>query len=159
MRANDPPTFFVAGFWRRLGAALIDCLVIVPLGLLLAWLAGLAVGIELPPSRHRGIDYWLDLALVYHPAIFNLVGLTCATAAIYLLVFQITQGRTLGMQLLRMRIIDIYGDSPSPRQSIARTLGYLINLATLSLGFLWIGFDAERRGLHDWIAGTYVVKT
>jgi uncharacterized RDD family membrane protein YckC len=23
---------------------------------------------------------------------------------------------------------------------------------------LWIGFDREKRGLHDWIADTYVVK-
>jgi uncharacterized RDD family membrane protein YckC len=28
----------------------------------------------------------------------------------------------------------------------------------LFLGFLWIGFDSEKRGLHDWIAGTYVVR-
>ena len=39
-----------------------------------------------------------------------------------------------------------------------RTAGYLAGLATLSLGFLWIGFDAEKRGLHDWIAGTYVIR-
>jgi uncharacterized RDD family membrane protein YckC len=29
---------------------------------------------------------------------------------------------------------------------------------TLSLGYLWIAFDAEKRGLHDWIAGTYVIR-
>jgi uncharacterized RDD family membrane protein YckC len=26
------------------------------------------------------------------------------------------------------------------------------------LGFFWVGFDSEKRGLHDWIAGTYVIK-
>ena len=30
--------------------------------------------------------------------------------------------------------------------------------ATLGLGFAWIGFDREKRGLHDWLAGTYVVR-
>ena len=30
--------------------------------------------------------------------------------------------------------------------------------ATLFLGFLWIGFDSEKRGLQDWIAGTYVIR-
>jgi uncharacterized RDD family membrane protein YckC len=29
---------------------------------------------------------------------------------------------------------------------------------TLGLGFLWIGFDSEKRGLQDWVSGTYVVK-
>ena len=38
------------------------------------------------------------------------------------------------------------------------TAGYLAGLATAFLGFLWIGFDAEKRGLHDWIAGTYVIR-
>jgi uncharacterized RDD family membrane protein YckC len=28
----------------------------------------------------------------------------------------------------------------------------------LALGFLWIGFDREKRGLHDWLADTYVVR-
>ena len=44
---------------------------------------------------------------------------------------------------------------------IARMLrsgGYVAAAATLLLGFLWIGFDSEKRGLHDWIAGTYVIR-
>jgi hypothetical protein len=36
--------------------------------------------------------------------------------------------------------------------------GYLAGVATLFLGFLWIGFDNEKRGLQDWIAGTYVIR-
>jgi Tol biopolymer transport system component len=56
------------------------------------------------------------------------------------------------------RIIDVYGERPSVARAAARTGGYLACVATLGLGFLWIGFDSERRGLHDWVAGTYVVK-
>ena len=62
------------------------------------------------------------------------------------------------IQLMKMRIIDIYGEAPSATRYVTRTLGYLACFATLSLGFLWAGFDSERRGLHDWISGTYVVK-
>jgi len=86
------------------------------------------------------------------------IGLIAAIGVIYLLLFQITLAQTPGMRLLKMRIIDIYGDPPSVTRCITRTLGYLASFATLSLGFLWIGFDSERRGLHDWISGTYVVK-
>ena len=39
-----------------------------------------------------------------------------------------------------------------------RCAGYLAGVATLFLGFLWMGFDSEKRGLHDWIAGTYVIR-
>ena len=81
-----------------------------------------------------------------------------AIGLLYLLVFQIVYGRTLGMRALGLQIIDVYGDRPSPGRCLARCLGYLAGLATLFLGFLWMGFDAEKRGLHDWIAGTYVIK-
>ena len=41
----------------------------------------------------------------------------------------------------------------------AGRLDHLLGVATLGLGFIWIAFDSEKRGLHDWLAGTYVVKT
>ena len=44
------------------------------------------------------------------------------------------------------------------RQALARCAGYVASVATLFLGFLWIGFDSEKRGLQDWIAGTYVIR-
>jgi uncharacterized RDD family membrane protein YckC len=81
-----------------------------------------------------------------------------AIGEVYLLVFHIVRGRTLGMQVMKLKVIDVYGDPPSPRRCVARCAGYLACAATLFLGFLWIGFDSEKRGLHDWIAGTYVIK-
>jgi uncharacterized RDD family membrane protein YckC len=69
-----------------------------------------------------------------------------------------TLGRTLGMRVLKMKVIDVYGDPPSPARCAARCAGYLASIATLFLGFLWIGFDSEKRGLQDWIAGTYVIR-
>ena len=46
----------------------------------------------------------------------------------------------------------------APARSLARCAGYLAGVVTLFLGFLWVGFDSEKRGLHDWIAGTYVIR-
>ena len=68
-------------------------------------------------------------------------------------------GRTPGMRLLRLRIINPYGEPPGALRALVRTAGYVLSFATLSLGFLWIGFDREKRGLHDWIAGTYVIRS
>jgi uncharacterized RDD family membrane protein YckC len=84
--------------------------------------------------------------------------LLLAIGMIYLFVFHMTLGRTLGMRLLKMKVIDVYGDPPSPGRCAARCAGYLASIATLFLGFLWIGFDSEKRGLQDWIAGTYVIR-
>jgi len=153
-RPREAPTVFVVGFWRRLGAGLIDAAVITPAALLVIWIAGRLTGVHLP----RGLDFWLDLILASDPALVMAVGLTIAVAAVYALVFQILQARTLGMRVLKMRVVDVYGDPPSPARCLARTLGYVGGVFTLFLGFLWIGFDREKRGLQDWIAGTYVIR-
>jgi uncharacterized RDD family membrane protein YckC len=155
----QPPTFRVAGFWRRVAGALVDLAIVMPVGLLLSWIAGSIAGISLPASKHRGPDFWLDLLLTNDPALWGAIGLTSAIVVIYLLLFHVTLAQTPGMRLLKMRIIDMYGDPPSIARSVSRTLGYLVSVATLSLGFLWVGFDSERRGLHDWLSGTYVVRT
>jgi uncharacterized RDD family membrane protein YckC len=152
------PTFYVAGFWQRLAAALIDLAVLAPVMLLLTWLAAVITGIHLPVASHRGFDFWLDMLLAGEPALLGGFGLAVAIALIYLFLFQAMTGHTLGMRVLRVQVIDLYGDSPSILRSAARTAAYLASVATLGLGFFWIGFDSEKRALHDWLAGTYVVK-
>ena len=154
---SSAPTFYVAGFWRRLAAGLIDVAVLAPVMLLLTWLAALVTGVHLPPANFRGFDFWLDMFLAGEPALIGGLGLALAIALIYLFLFQATTGRTLGMRVLRVRVIDLYGDQPSILRTAARTAAYLASLATLGLGFFWIGFDSEKRALHDWLAGTYVV--
>jgi uncharacterized RDD family membrane protein YckC len=157
-QSNQAPAFFVAGFWRRLAAALIDLAVLIPAALLLCWIAGALSGLHLPPSRLRGLDYWLNLLLANDPTLLGALGLTLAIGTVYSLIFHISMGRTLGMRALKLRIIDIYGDEPSTARSVGRTAGYWVGLATLGLGFIWMAFDSEKRGVQDWIAGTYVVK-
>ncbi len=151
-------TFYVVGFWKRVLAAAIDLAVIVPIALALIWISSKITGLQLPASNHQGPDYWLDQFLTSHPALVGGLGLMLGIACMYVLIFQITMGRTLGMLALKTRIIDVYGDPPSSGRAVARTVGYVAGFATLSLGFLWIGFDNEKRGLHDWLSGTYVVK-
>lgn len=148
------PTVTVVGFWRRLGAGLIDLAVIAPAALIVVWIASQLTGVHLP----RGLDFWLDLILASDPALVMALGLTIAVAAVYALVFQVLRAQTLGMRVLQMRVIDVYGDPPSPARCLARTVGYIGGVFTLFLGFLWIGFDREKRGLQDWIAGTYVIR-
>ena len=155
---SHAPRFYAAGFWRRGAAALIDLSIVLPVALLLAWIARALAGIHLPDSRHRGPDFWLDRLLEQHPALMGTLGLILVIALVYAFVFQTTMARTIGMRVMKIRIIDVYGAPPTAARSVLRTLGYVVSTATLSLGFLWVGFDSERRGLHDWLAGTYVVR-
>ena len=151
-------TVHVAGFWRRLAAAAIDLAVVLPVAALITWIAAAISGVHIPRANMHGPDFWLDLLLASDPALLMALGLFTAVGCVYLFVFQVTMGRTLGMHVLRLRIIDLWGEAPSNARCAIRTAGYLAATATLMLGFLWMGFDSEKRGLHDWIAGTLVVK-
>jgi uncharacterized RDD family membrane protein YckC len=157
---REAPSVWVVGFWKRLIAALIDVAIVVPAALLVILLVSKIAGVQLPQRNMKllDIDMWIDLVLASDPALVMGFVLFFAIALTYLLVFHITLGRTLGMRVMKMKIIDIYGDPPSPARCIARCAGYLAGVATLFLGFLWIGFDSEKRGLQDWLAGTYVIK-
>ncbi|MEZ4362163.1 MAG: RDD family protein [Kofleriaceae bacterium] len=153
-------TVYVHGFWRRAAAAAVDLGIILPTALVVCWVAGKLSGVSLPAMKIGpfDLDLWIDLVLALDPGLIMDLVLTLAIGLTYLTVFHVLRGRTLGMTALKMKIIDVYGDRPSPRRAVLRVAGYLAGVATLGLGFLWIGFDSEKRGLHDWIAGTYVVK-
>jgi uncharacterized RDD family membrane protein YckC len=152
-----PVTVTVAGFWRRFAQAFVDGCIVLPVALLLSWVAGKLSGLVLPAARSAGIDYWLDLALAGEPALWGGIFLGATIIALYLGLFVALQGRTLGMRLLKLRVIDLYGATPGPLRAAVRALGYVACAFTLGLGFVWVGFDREKRGLHDWIAGTYVI--
>jgi uncharacterized RDD family membrane protein YckC len=157
---REAPSVWVVGFWRRLAAGLIDLAIVLPAALLVIFIASKAAGVHLPARNMKlfDVDMWIDLVLASDPALVMGFVLFLAIAVTYLLVFHITLGRTLGMRVLKLKVIDVYGDPPSPARCVARCGGYLAGFATLFLGFLWIGFDSEKRGLQDWIAGTYVIK-
>jgi len=156
---REPATVYVAGFWRRLVAAAIDIAIVIPAALLITVIASRISGVHMPPNLHLvDIDMWIDLVLATDPALVMGLVLFGAIGLVYLLLFQVVVGRTLGMRALGIKIIDVYGDRPSPGRCVARCAGYLAGVATLFLGFLWMGFDSEKRGLQDWIAGTYVIR-
>ena len=157
---REAPSVYVVGFWKRLAAGLIDFFVILPVALLIIFIVSKIAGVHLPAKNMKllDVDMWIDLVLATDSALVMGLVLFIAIALTYLLVFHITLGRTLGMRVLKIKVIDVYGDPPSPARSLARCAGYLASVATLFLGFLWVGFDSEKRGLQDWIAGTYVIK-
>lgn len=157
---REAASVYVVGFWKRLAAAVVDFAVIVPVALLITFVVSKASGVHLPAKNLKitDVDMWIDLVLATNPAIVMGLVLFIAITLIYLFVFHMTLGRTLGMRVLKMKVIDVYGDPPSPARCAARCAGYLASIATLFLGFLWIGFDSEKRGLQDWIAGTYVIR-
>lgn len=66
-------------------------------------------------------------------------------------------GRTLGMALLGLKVVRPDGAPASALAAVLRTLAFPLSVALFGLGFLGILFHAQRRALHDLIAGTAVI--
>ena len=44
------------------------------------------------------------------------------------------------------------------RAALREIIGKLVSTVVILLGFFWIGWDRHKRGWHDHISGTYVVR-
>jgi uncharacterized RDD family membrane protein YckC len=157
-QAVAPLRVSVAGFWRRLAAGIVDALVLSSVFAILATLVAVVLRHPLPRMSQLGPDYVVDMAV--NGGFFAEAGLAMLAilAFLYFFLFTALRGQTFGKHMMRLRVIDAYGERPSLTRALARTVAYLPSLVLLALGFLWIGFDREKRGLHDWLADTYVVK-
>ena len=78
---------------------------------------------------------------------------------LYFPFFWARGGQTPGMRLFGLRVVaDRDGGRIGWGTALLRTLGMYVSSAVLYLGFIWILVDKRRRGFHDLIAGTVVVK-
>ena len=66
-------------------------------------------------------------------------------------------GQTLGKRACGIKVISTNGCHPTLGQSFGRALAKIVNVFTLMIGYLMIPFDAQKRGLHDRMAGTFAV--
>ncbi|MDQ2745749.1 MAG: RDD family protein [Acidobacteriota bacterium] len=86
-----------------------------------------------------------------------------ATVAVVMFVYLTTAigfyGRTFGMRLFSLELIDIEGEEyPSFHQAAVSSSVYLLSLAFGGLGFLTVFFNEEKRAAHDLASKTIVVK-
>jgi uncharacterized RDD family membrane protein YckC len=156
--ARAPARVRVAGFWRRLVAAAVDALVLGAVLLVLGTLIALILGHPLPRPGQLGPDYLVDMAVNGGGLAEALLVLAAVVSFAYFFLFTALRGQTFGKHLMGVKVIDPYGARPPLWRALVRTIAYIPSLAMLALGFLWIGFDREKRGLHDWLADTYVVR-
>lgn len=141
-RRRDRPTPFAGAATRALGLA-VDAFLIL---LIFASLAGVAALISTLVGTLR--PQWLVGVL--------LTSGWAIVAAAYLTLFWTGAGQTPGMRLLRLRLLGRDGEPPSLGWSIVRVAGTAIAIIPIFAGYLPVLFDARRRGLPDYLAGTVV---
>ena len=137
---------FYAGFWRRAAAAMIDGFVIgglsVAAGGVVAVFAAIAGSAYVPESFIAGyyvaavLCYWLYFAVLESSA----------------------RQATLGKRAVGVFVAEVGGRRVSFGRATGRTFGKAINSLTLGIGWLLVGFTRQKRGLHDYVAGTVVLR-
>jgi uncharacterized RDD family membrane protein YckC len=74
----------------------------------------------------------------------------------YFALFTVFGGTTPGMMLRGLRVVSFSGETPTPRQMLLRSAGYLISAGTFFLGFLWSMWDEDELTWHDRLSRTYL---
>ena len=132
-----------AGFWIRAFAALVALGVFFAVKTSLAWLA----------VRVLRVD--VDGALGLRGALF---ACTALFVALYVVVLHAIAGQTIGKLVMRVRVVDADGSPLAFGTSLLRFFAYLASLMPFGLGFVMAGLRADRRALHDLVAGTRVER-
>ena len=119
------------GFWIRAAAGLIDAAVIGAI--------------------------WAVIE-IFHAPLFRFLIVYIAYPVYYVALTGL-KGQTLGKMALGIMVVNAQGEPPGIRRAAFREIvGKLVSEIVIFLGYLWIGWDRKKRGWHDHIANTCVVR-
>jgi uncharacterized RDD family membrane protein YckC len=147
----------LAGWWSRVGAAVLDGLILfVPVALL----AGGGIALALDGSGAAEVIGWIVAGVAYVAALTLYSPVLMRRAGAH-------NGQTWGRQIVGIRVVR---DNREPlgfwfaflREVVVKwflfgTVGGTFFLPTI-LDWLWPLWDGENRALHDFICSTHVVK-
>lgn len=128
-----------AGFWIRFAAFIIDALffvaVMIPFDLIFSN--------EIFPEKQ-------SIESLYASNLMALLYEIILTASVW--------QATIGKKILGLKVVDANFNRLTIGKSIGRFILKIPSFLVFCLGFFWVGLDKKKRGWHDIMAGTYVVK-
>jgi uncharacterized RDD family membrane protein YckC len=133
------------GFWPRVGASLIDGLVVILVTYpLLYFVYGEAYFTVESDGPFRGFpDFVISMLLPFAGVV----------------LFWLKRQATPGKMVVAARVVDAEtGKTLTVGQAVGRYLGYIVATLPFGLGLLWVAFDRKKQGWHDKMAGTVVVR-
>jgi uncharacterized RDD family membrane protein YckC len=140
-----------AGFWRRAVALLVDLAIVLALaasgGILVA--QAVQIGGWFSATPEVALEWLEESARGF---LFVLIALC------YFTLFAGFRGQTPGKMLLRLRIIRVTGEEVGYGRAFVRWIGQILGVLPLGIGFLMVALSRKKQGLHDKLAGTYVVR-
>ena len=139
----ERPDMEYVGFWPRVGATVVDAIII--------WVITLPV-----LTMIYGAAYWHDTKLIHGPAEVIVSWIFPIVATVWLWV---ATGQTPGKMVIGARVVDAEtGERLNAGQALGRYLSYFLSMLGLFVGYLWVGLDPKKQGWHDHLAGTVVIR-
>jgi uncharacterized RDD family membrane protein YckC len=132
-----------AGFWIRAVAAAIDVAVFMVVH----------ASYRLVAARFFGVaaaDAW-TLAPMLSAFTFLFMGA-------YTTLLHALGGQTIGKMLVHVRVVAMDGEPPLLGAAFLRWVAGFVSLVPFGLGYLMAGLRADKRALHDLVAGTRVER-
>lgn len=145
--SKDEVTY--AGFWVRAAAYVIDQIVVF-VGLLVVRLI-LAVVMSAANDTVLGgnllFQYNLKDIILY------------ILEVLYFILFTYYTGTTLGKKVMNLRVVNEDGEEKLSLLTVVyrETIGRFLCSVIAGIGYLLIGLDGEKRGLHDILCDTRVI--
>ena len=132
-----------AGFWIRLGAVLIDLMV-------------MGVVLSIPSTVIYGSEYWVGDQFFY--GFWDLM-FSYVLPLVGTIWFWLRFSGTPGKMALKLKIVDAgTGNKLTFGQAIGRYFAYMLSAIPFFLGYIWVGFDKRKQSWHDKLAGTVVIR-
>jgi uncharacterized RDD family membrane protein YckC len=142
LQTTGPATIGYGGFWIRVVAYILD-------GILLSIVSGIIgffAGVRIDATDFTNFNYTTDAA-------------SLAVGWLYFALMESSaRGATVGKMAVGLRVITDQGQRLSFANATGRYFAKFISAIILFIGFIMVAFTDRKRGLHDMMAGTLVVK-
>jgi uncharacterized RDD family membrane protein YckC len=136
-----------AGFFARLGASLLDFLIIIVTGVLLGFIVWLLWESIVRGGNNRDID------ILIIPLTVIIVGWLYSAAYESSL-----RQATLGKMAVGIKVTDMNGQKINFGKATIRYFGKFVSAMILFIGYIMVIWDKKKQALHDKMARTLVYK-
>jgi uncharacterized RDD family membrane protein YckC len=139
-----------AGFWIRVGAKIIDVIILWAVGFVVSLLGGFFIA-GLPYSGGQ-----ISTRFIAGNIVVALISWVIQLA--YPIYFLGKYSATLGKMACGLKVVRPDGEKISYARACGRTFAEGVSSLILGIGYIMVAFDEERRSLHDRICDTRVIK-
>lgn len=142
-----PGPFGYGGFWIRFLARFVDGLILGLVGMLIG---GLGVVVMMSDPQNTGRNLLMQVVI---QVVSLAIGITYDV--FFIRKYDATPGKmAVGLKLLRAD-----GGKLTAGRIIGRYFAHIVSALPLAIGYIMVAFDEQKRGLHDRLCDTRVIRT